>query len=229
MLERLKEEVIEANLALVSAGLVFGTWGNASGIDRECGLVVIKPSGIAYEELRVDQMVVVDLEERVVEGGLRPSSDTPTHVALYKAFAGIGAVAHTHSHYATCWAQARRAIPCLGTTHADYFHGEVPVTDALTLEEIVRNYERHTGEVIVRRFSAIDPLHCPAVLVASHGPFAWGETPARAVENAAVLEEVARMALHTLWLEPDSPAIARELLDKHFLRKHGASAYYGQR
>jgi L-ribulose-5-phosphate 4-epimerase len=229
MLEALKREVWEANLELVRRGLVFGTWGNASGFDRAEGLVVIKPSGVPYEEMKPEDMVVVNLEGQVEEGDLRPSSDTPTHIEIYKYFEQVYGVVHTHSHYATCWAQACRPIPCFGTTHADYFHGDVPLTECLSEAECVSDYERNTGRVIVRRFDELDPLKFPGVLVASHAPFAWGESVAKAVENAAVLEEIARMAYHTLQLSPEQPAIPGYLLDKHFLRKHGASAYYGQR
>jgi L-ribulose-5-phosphate 4-epimerase len=227
-LKALQEQVLEANLALVREGLVLGTWGNASGIDRERGVVVIKPSGVPYDGMRAEQMVALDLDGRVLEGSLRPSSDTATHLALYKAFPGIGGVVHTHSHYATCWAQACQSIPCLGTTHADYFYGEVPITEALTESEIAQEYERNTGEVIVRRFAYLDPLHFPGVLVASHAPFTWGATPDKAVESAVVVEEIARMALHTLAITPGQRPISQALLDKHFLRKHGTAAYYGQ-
>ena len=228
MLEALKQEVLEANLALVENGLVLGTWGNASAIDREQGLVVIKPSGVSYDGMRADQMVVVDLDGNRVEGDLNPSSDTPTHVVLFREFPEIGGVVHTHSHYATCWAQASRGIPCFGTTHADYFYGEVPVTATMSEAEVAGGYEHNTGQVIVRRFEGLDPMQFPGVLVAQHAPFAWGKTAAKAVDNAVVLEEVARMALHTLQLSPQQPPIADYLLDKHFLRKHGAKAYYGQ-
>jgi L-ribulose-5-phosphate 4-epimerase len=228
MLEALKREVWEANLELVRRGLVFGTWGNASGFDPAEGLVVIKPSGVSYDEMQPEHMVVVDLDGKTVEGGLRPSSDTLTHVELYKAFEGTGGVVHTHSHYATCWAQACRPIPCFGTTHADYFYGDVPLTERMTEEEIAGGYELNTGRVIVRRFEGVNPAQYPGVLVANHGPFAWGKSPAKAVENAHVVEEIARMAMHTLALSPDCGPIQQCLLDKHFLRKHGANAYYGQ-
>lgn len=228
MLESLKQDVCEANLALKQRGLVFATWGNASAIDRGAGRVVIKPSGVPYDEMRPEHMVVTDLSGAVVEGALKPSVDLATHLALYEAFAGIGGVVHTHSHHATCFAQACRPIPCFGTTHADHFYGEVPVTDELTEDEVATEYERHIGAVIVRRFKDIDPLQCPAVLAANHAPFTWGETVAKAVESADVLEEVARMALHTMQLSPSQPPIEQYLLDKHFLRKHGAQAYYGQ-
>lgn len=228
MLETLKREVCEANLALVREGLVLQTWGNASAVDRTQGLVVIKPSGVAYDTMTPEHMVIVDLEGKVVGGTLAPSVDLPSHLVLYKAFPAIGGVVHTHSHYATCWAQARRPIPCFGTTHADYFHGEVPLTDALTEEEVATNYERHIGEVIVRRFAGLDPLKYPAVLTAGHAPFAWGETLAKALENAVVLEEVARMASHTISINSGAGPLEPYLLDKHFLRKHGKGAYYGQ-
>jgi L-ribulose-5-phosphate 4-epimerase len=227
-MKALKEAVCEANLALTRQGLVFSTWGNASAIDRERGLVVIKPSGVAYESMRAEDMAVIDLAGKVVEGALRPSVDLPAHLALYQGFPDIGGVVHTHSHWATCFAQARRSIPCLGTTHADYFHGEVPLADALSETDVAENYERHIGEVIARRFDGMNPLHFPAVLAAGHGPFTWGVSVAAAVEAAAVLEEVARTAAHTLQLGPEAPSLEPYLLDKHFLRKHGPDAYYGQ-
>jgi L-ribulose-5-phosphate 4-epimerase len=228
MLDALKEQVCNINLRLVSEGLVFQTWGNASGIDRERGRVVIKPSGVKYAGMRPEDMPVTDLEGKVVEGDLKPSVDLQTHLVLYLAFPDCGGIVHTHSHFATCFAQAHRPIPCFGTTHADYFHGEVPLTDALTEEEVERDYERHIGEVIVRRFEGLDPMRYPAVLAAGHGPFTWGRTPEKALESAAVLEETARMAFHTLSLNPGTPPIEQYLLDKHFLRKHGSDAYYGQ-
>jgi L-ribulose-5-phosphate 4-epimerase len=228
MLDQLKADVLAANLALVREGLVLMTWGNASAIDRETGHVVIKPSGVAYDVMTPDDMAVVDLDGSAVEGKLKPSVDTPTHLALYRAFPEIGGVVHTHSHYATCWAQACWPIPCLGTTHADYFNGEIPVTDAMNAEEVGDNYEAHIGEVVIRCFHDRDPMQCPAVLVANHAPFVWGKDVASAVETAFVLEEVARMALHTVALSPEQSAIPGHLLDKHFSRKHGASAYYGQ-
>jgi L-ribulose-5-phosphate 4-epimerase len=229
MLEALKEEVYEANLELVRKGLVFGTWGNASGFEPAAGLIVIKPSGVPYDEMRPEHMVVVDLEGNVEEGQrLKPSSDTATHIEIYKAFQGVRGVVHTHSHFATCWAQACRPIPCFGTTHADYFYGDVPLTECMTEDEIANGYERNTGRVIVRRFEGLDPACYPGVLVANHGPFAWGDSPRKAAENAYVLEELARMAFHTLVLAPGHPPIPQCLLDKHFLRKHGDTAYYGQ-
>ncbi|MEI7437227.1 MAG: L-ribulose-5-phosphate 4-epimerase AraD [bacterium] len=230
MLERLKIEVCRANLDLVQSGLVVETWGNASGIDRQRGLVVIKPSGVAYDAMKPAHMVVVALATgKVVEGKLRPSSDTPTHLVLYRAFRNIAGVVHTHSFYATAWAQARREIPALGTTHADYFYGSVPVTRLLTTKEIKQDYETNTGNVIVERFRKLDPLQLPAVMVANHGPFAWGATLAKSVENAVALEYCARLASETLRLQPASKAMPPSLLDKHFLRKHGTGAYYGQK
>ena len=228
MLERLKQSVCEANLDLVRKGLVLMTWGNASGIDRERGLVVIKPSGVPYDTMASEHMAVVDLEGAVVEGDLNASVDTPTHLVLYKAFPAVGGIVHTHSHYATSWAQACRPIPCLGTTHADFCHGEVPLAEPLTVDEVETDYERHIGEAIVRRYAGLDPMAYPGVLAANHGPFAWGADVRAAVDNAFVLEELARMALHTVTLSPDQPPIPQYLLDKHFLRKHGEGAYYGQ-
>jgi L-ribulose-5-phosphate 4-epimerase len=229
MLESLKQEVCEANLELVRRDLVLMTWGNASGIDRAEGLVVIKPSGVGYDTMQPEDMAVVDLGGRQVEGRLKPSVDTPAHLALYNAFESVGAVVHTHSHYATIWAQACRPIPCLGTTHADHFYGEVPVTEPLTEQEVATDYERHIGEAIVHRFGGLDPTHFPGVLCAQHAPFTWGTDVAEAVHNAVALEEIARMALHTIVLSPDQSPIDQHLLDKHFLRKHGEDAYYGQR
>jgi L-ribulose-5-phosphate 4-epimerase len=228
MLEKLKDEVWKANRDLVKHGLVLFTWGNASGIDREKGLVVIKPSGVSYEEMKPDDMVVVDMEGRVVEGRLRPSSDTPTHVVLYRAFEEIGGVVHTHSTFATAWAQAGKDIPNIGTTHADYFGGDIPCTEDMTEEEIEGDYERETGNVIVRRFAGIDPMHVPGVLVKSHGPFSWGKDAAEAVYHAAVMEEVAKMAAIAFGINPRltmNPLLIR----KHFYRKHGPGAYYGQK
>jgi L-ribulose-5-phosphate 4-epimerase len=224
----LREEVLEANLSLVRNGLVVETFGNASGIDRERGLVVIKPSGVDYAKLRAEDLVVTDLDGRIVEGSLRPSSDLPTHIALYEAFPSIGGVAHTHSRHATAWAQARREIPCYGTTHADYFRGAVPVTEEMTREEIASDYELNTGHVIARRFAKIDPLMMRAVLVAGHAPFTWGRTAAEAAHYAVLLEEVARLAYMTLSIESAALQISDSLRDKHFLRKHGPKAYYGQ-
>ncbi len=225
----LRTEVLRANLELVRQGLAPFAFGNASGISREDGLVVIKPSGVPYDKLTAAGMVVTDLDGRVVDSDLKPSTDLPTHLALYKAFPGIGGVAHTHSRFATVWAQACRDIPCLGTTHADYFHGAVPVTDRMTAEEIATAYEANTGEVIVRRMKDLDPREIPAVLVAGHGPFCWGGSPAESAHIAAVLEEVARMAYYTVTLNPGVVPIGTALLEKHFFRKHGPGAYYGQK
>ena len=225
----LREEVCEANLALVRHGLVTLTWGNVSGIDRSAGVVAIKPSGVSYEAMGPEHMVLVDLAGQVVEGTLRPSSDTPTHLELYRAFGEIGGVCHTHSRQATAWAQGCRGIPCLGTTHADHFYGEVPVTEVMTAQEIAEDYEGNTGKLIVRRFAGMSAMSMPAVLVANHGPFTWGRTAGAAVENALVLEEVAGMALATLVVRPGQGSISQVLLDKHFLRKHGPGAYYGQK
>lgn len=228
LLKTLREEVLEANLELVRRGLVLYTFGNVSGIDRNEGLVAIKPSGVAYDELTAAHIAVSDLEGTIVEGKLRPSSDLPTHLELYKYFPNIGGVAHTHSEFATAWAQAETAIPCFGTTHADYFHGPVPVTDRLSAGEIGGDYELETGKAICRTFSHLDPDAIPAVLVAGHAPFCWGPDAASAAHNAVILEYVARMATHTLLVNAESRPLARELHDKHFLRKHGRNAYYGQ-
>jgi L-ribulose-5-phosphate 4-epimerase len=228
-LAALREQVLEANLELVRAGLVIHAFGNASGIDRDRGLVVIKPSGVPYAELAPASLVVTDLDGAVVEGALRPSSDLPTHLALYRAFPGIGGVAHTHSRHATAWAQAGREIPCVGTTHADYFRGPVPVTGELTPADIDASYEWNTGAMIVRRFAKLDPAEFPAVLVRGHAPFCWGRTPAEAAHHADILEQVAAMAIETLALNPEATEISTALRDKHFLRKHGPGAYYGQR
>jgi L-ribulose-5-phosphate 4-epimerase len=229
MLQQLKEEVLEANLEIVRRGLVLYTFGNASGIERESGLVVIKPSGVPYESMAAADFVVTDLDGNIVEGKLRPSSDLATHLALYRAFPQIGGVVHTHSRAATVWAQAGRQIPCFGTTHADYFYGPIPVAGPLSADEIRNQYELNTGLAIVRRFQGINPLSMPAVLVAGHAPFAWGTDAAGAAYNAVVLEEVAELAWRTITLEPETPPISQELLDKHFLRKHGPDAYYGQK
>ncbi|MDE2111136.1 MAG: L-ribulose-5-phosphate 4-epimerase [Alphaproteobacteria bacterium] len=230
MLEELKQRVCQANLDLVRDGLVIQTWGNASGIDRAQRLVVIKPSGISYTGMKPEHMVVVALDSgKVVEGNLKPSSDTPTHLVLYRAFNEIGGVVHTHSLYATAWAQARRDIPSYGTTQADYWYGDVPCTRLMTPDEIKTDYEANTGQVIVETFEKIDPLRHPAVLVASHGPFTWGTNVGDAVRNAAVLEFIAKLASETLKLNPSVESIQSVLLDKHFLRKHGPKAYYGQK
>jgi len=227
MVEVLKLKVFNANLEIDEHGLVIFTWGNVSGIDREKGLVVIKPSGVSYEALRPEDMVVVDLEGRVVEGDLKPSSDTPTHLVLYNHFKNIGGIVHTHSEWATSWAQSRRPIPAYGTTHADYFYGEIPCTRPLTRDEVNGDYERETGNVIVETFSGINPDAVPGVLVSQHGPFAWGTDPDNAVHNAVVLEEIARMAFRNEMLG-NKKSMDTFLLDKHFLRKHGKDAYYGQ-
>ncbi|MBN1117850.1 MAG: L-ribulose-5-phosphate 4-epimerase [Bacteroidales bacterium] len=227
MLSELKEKVCKANLDLVNHGLVIFTWGNVSGIDREKGLVVIKPSGVSYDDMKSEDMVVVDLNGNVVEGKLKPSSDTPTHIELYKAFAEIGGVVHTHSSYATAWAQAGRDIPIIGTTHADYFAGDIPCTADMTEKQVFGEYEKNTGSVIVERFIGIDPLHIPGVLVKNHGPFSWGKTPDSAVHNSKVMEEVAKMAFIAFSVNPNL-TMNKALVTKHFERKHGANAYYGQ-
>ncbi|MCR8631515.1 L-ribulose-5-phosphate 4-epimerase [Paenibacillus sp. N5-1-1-5] len=228
-MKKLKQAVLEANLDLPKYGLVTFTWGNVSGIDRERGLVVIKPSGVPYEDLKAEDMVVLDLEGNVVEGSLKPSSDTATHLVLYKAFPKIGGIVHTHSPWATSWAQAGRAIPALGTTHADYFYGEIPCTRKMTEAEIKGAYELETGNVIVETFKDLDPAQIPGVLVNCHAPFNWGKNPHDAVHNAVVLEEVAKIALNTFNLNPAIEPMDQTLLDRHFLRKHGANAYYGQK
>jgi len=232
MLEQLKAQVCQANLGLVAKGLVIETWGNASGLDRARGLMVIKPSGVPYDGMKAKHMVVVSLADgKVVEGNLKPSSDTATHLVLYRAFPGIGGVVHTHSLFATAWAQAQRGLPSYGTTQADYWYGDVPCTRLLKPAEIKNDYEANTGEVIVKTFRKLkfDPLQHPAVLVASHGPFTWGKDVADAVHNAGVLEFVCRLASETLKLSPQLKPMQPVLLDKHFLRKHGANAYYGQK
>jgi L-ribulose-5-phosphate 4-epimerase len=230
--DALKQRVLRANLALVEAGLVVLTWGNASGVDRAAGVMAIKPSGVAYDKLKADDMVVLSLETgEVVDGRGRPSSDTPTHLHLYRSFASIGAVVHTHSTFATSFAQALREIPCFGTTHADNFYGTIPVTRPMTPPEIETDYELNSARVIVERFTStrLDPANVPGVLLASHAPFAWGANEDKAVENAIVLEFAAQMAMYTLAINPATTAIPQVLLDKHFLRKHGAKAYYGQK
>ncbi len=229
MLEDLKQKVLKANLDLVEHNLVTFTWGNVSGIDREAGLVVIKPSGVDYDRMTADDMVVVDLAGKVVEGKWKPSSDTPTHLALYKAFEGIGGIVHTHSRWATSWAQAGKSIQPYGTTHGDYFYGEIPCTRKMTPSEINGEYEKETGNVIVETFHDQPYADIPAVLVHSHGPFAWGKDAANAVHNAVVLEELAFMAYHTEAINPNARTMQQELLDKHYLRKHGKNAYYGQK
>jgi L-ribulose-5-phosphate 4-epimerase len=228
MLEELKKEVWQANLDLVKAGLVTFTWGNVSGISHADGLLVIKPSGVDYSKLTPDVMVVVDLNGKVVESNKRPSSDTPTHIELYKAFPDVAGIAHTHSTYAVMFAQALREIPCLGTTHADHFSGAVPVTRFLSKEEVEGAYEQNTGKVIVERFKGLDQLALPAVLVAGHAPFCWGKDAEEAVRNAVILESVAKMAFGTLHLDPNANALPRHIADKHHRRKHGPDAYYGQ-
>ena len=228
MLEELKKQVLEANLALEKYHLITFTWGNVSGIDREKGLVVIKPSGVAYKDLKAEHLVVVDLDGKVVEGNLNPSSDTKTHVELYRAFPNAGGVVHTHSPNATSFAQAGREIPCLGTTHADYFYGSIPVTRKLKKEEIEGEYELNTGKVIVETFQNIDPDAVKAVLVNNHGPFVWGKDANDAVFYAVVLENIAGMNIQTFVLNPEIKAVDSCLLDKHYLRKHGKNAYYGQ-
>jgi L-ribulose-5-phosphate 4-epimerase len=228
MLTELKEQVLEANLDLVKQGLVIFTFGNASGIDRGKGLVAIKPSGVPYEKLRLEDMIVTDLDGRIVEGKVKPSSDLATHLLLYKEFPSIGGVAHTHSEYATAWAQAGRPIPPFGTTHADYFYGEVPVTAELTDAEVEGEYVHSTGVAIVRRFKNLDPMACPAVLVAGHAPFTWGTDAPGAAHNAALLEAVARMAFYTVTINADYRGISQALQNRHYFRKHGAKATYGQ-
>ncbi len=231
MLEELKERVLKENLELDKRGLVTYTWGNVSAIDREKGLIVIKPSGVKYEDMKAEHMVVVDLEGNVVEGNYRPSSDTATHIELYKKYTELGGVVHTHSTFATSWAQACNDIPAYGTTHADYFYGDIPCTRRLTEEEITRDYETETGKVIIETIEArkIKAIEVPGIVVASHGPFTWGKTPEEAVYNAVVLEEVAKMAYYTSSINPRIKQADKYLQDKHYLRKHGANAYYGQK
>ena len=228
MLEQLKKQVLQANLLLPKYGLITFTWGNVSGIDRESGLVVIKPSGVEYDGMTAEDMVVVDLDGKVVEGKWKPSSDTPTHVALYRAFPAMGGIVHTHSRWATSFAQAGRGIPPMGTTQGDYFYGEIPCTRKMTPQEIGGEYEKETGNVIIETFRDVDPMTIPAVLVHSHGPFTWGRDAMEAVHNAVVLEEVAFMDFHAMALNPGAGPMQQELLDKHYLRKHGPGAYYGQ-
>jgi L-ribulose-5-phosphate 4-epimerase len=228
LLKSLREEVLEANLELVRRGLVLYTFGNASGISRKEGLIAIKPSGVPYESMTAENIVITDLDGRIVEGDLRPSSDLATHIEIYRQFPNVGGVAHTHSEFATSWAQARRPIPCFGTTHADYFHGEVPVTQPLTAEQIASDYEKNIGIAICRHFADLDPDAVPAVLVAGHGPFCWGPNATAAAHNAVILEAVARMAYNVLAIASDAQPIPGGLRDKHFFRKHGVNAYYGQ-
>ena len=229
MHKQLKERVCRANIELVKQKLVIFTWGNVSEIDRRAGVVAIKPSGVSYDDMKPSDMVLLDLDGNILEGDLRPSSDTPTHLELYRNFREVGAICHTHSPNATMWAQACREIPCFGTTHADHFYGPVPVTRVMTAEEIESDYELNTGKVIVERFAGIDPMERQAVLVANHGPFTWGKNPDKAVENAVVLEQAAAMALGVIQINPGQKEISRVLLDKHYLRKHGKDAYYGQK
>ena len=229
MLTKLKQAVLKANLELPKRGLVTFTWGNVSGIDRKKNLVVIKPSGVAYDELKLEDLVVVDLDGNQIEGKLKPSSDTPTHLVIYRNFKEVGGVVHTHSTWATSWAQSGKGIPALGTTHEDYFYGEIPCTRKMTPEEINGAYEEETGNVIVETFAGTNPSYVPGVLVNNHGPFTWGKDADEAVHNAVVLDEVAKMAYNTCQLNPEIVAIDQALLDKHFLRKHGANAYYGQK
>ncbi len=230
-LSKLKEEVFQANLELVKQGLVIYTWGNVSGIDRESNLVVIKPSGVDYDTMTVDDMVVIDLDGHIIEGKLNPSSDTPTHLALYKEYDTIGSVVHTHSEWATSWAQAGASIPCYGTTHADYFYGEIPCTRKLSSEEIMGDYELNTGLVMIETLkeNKLEPLEVPGLIIFNHGPFTWGTTPEKAVHNSKVMEEVAKMAYRTEKINPRIRPIDSVLLDKHYLRKHGKNAYYGQK
>jgi L-ribulose-5-phosphate 4-epimerase len=229
LLKKLREEVLDANLELVRRGLVLYTFGNVSGISRDDGLVVIKPSGVPYEEMRIEHLVITDLEGKRVEGEFRPSSDLPTHLVLYRTFSEIGGVAHTHSEYATAWAQARKPIPCSGTTHADYFHGSIPVTEVLDGEEIESDYEKNTGHAIVRAFKNLDYAAIPAVLVANHGPFTWGLSARASAHNAVIVEAVARTAYFTRQINPDASGAGQVLQDKHYNRKHGTDASYGQK
>jgi len=229
MHEELKKSVCDANIELHKENLVIYSWGNVSAIDRKVGVVAIKPSGVSYEELTPDKIVLVDLDGKVVEGNLKPSSDTPTHLEMYRNFNAIGGICHAHSMSATIWAQACREIPCFGTTHADYFYGPIPVTEPMTNDEIQNDYELNTGKVIVRRFAELNPMQMPAVLVANHGPFTWGGSADEAVEAMVILEEIATMAIDTLMLNPNQSPISKALLDKHYLRKHGETAYYGQK
>jgi L-ribulose-5-phosphate 4-epimerase len=226
--EDLKKAVCEANIELQTQRLVIYSWGNVSGIDRSNSVIAIKPSGVKYDELTPEKIVLLDLEGKIVEGNLRPSSDTPTHLELYRNFEAVGGICHTHSTYATTWAQACMEIPCFGTTAADYFYGPIPVTELMTKEVIKGDYELNTGKVIVKRFANIDPMSIPAVLVANHGPFTWGKGPAEAVEAAVILEQTAKMALGTIMINPKQGPINKALLDKHYFRKHGKDAYYGQ-
>ena len=228
MYEELRKAVCDANIELQRRNLVIYSWGNISGIDRTAGIVAIKPSGVSYDDLTPDKIVLLGLDGTIVEGKLKPSSDTPTHLELYRNFKAIGGICHTHSVNATAWAQACKEIPCFGTTHADYFYGSIPVTEIMTKDQIQNDYELNTGKVIVRRFADMDPMKMTGVLVANHGPFSWGRTPAAAVESMVVLEQIATMALGTIMINPSQGPISKVLLDKHYLRKHGKNAYYGQ-
>lgn len=228
MYDQLRQQVCDANIELAKHRLAIYSWGNVSGIDRKAKVVVIKPSGVQYEQLTPDNMVALDLDGNIIEGPLKPSSDAPIHLELYRNFEAVGGICHTHSTNATMWAQACRQIPCFGTTGADYFYGSIPVTQIMTQDEIQSDYELNTGKVIVRRFADMDPMKMPAVLVANHGPFAWGKTPSDAVEAAVVLEHIAAMALGTIIINPNQNQISKALCDKHYLRKHGKDAYYGQ-
>lgn len=229
MLEELRQKVCDANIELKRKNLVLYSWGNVSGIEREKDIVAIKPSGISYDDLTPEKIVLLDLDGKKIEGDLNPSSDTDTHLELYRSFDCIGGICHTHSKYATMWAQACSDLPCFGTTHADNFYGDVPVTDTMTKEQIETDYELNTGKVIIERFKDIDPSQMQAVLVANHGPFTWGKDAAKSVENAVVLEETAQMAIGTLQINTEQKSISQDLLDKHYLRKHGKNAYYGQK
>jgi L-ribulose-5-phosphate 4-epimerase len=228
MYEELKKAVYDANIELQKQKLVIYSWGNVSGIDHSAGVMAIKPSGVPYDELSPEKMVLLNVDGKVIEGNLKPSSDTPTHLELYRNFEVIGGICHAHSPFATMWAQACKEIPCLGTTHADHFYGSIPVTEVMTKDQIQRNYELNTGKIIVRRLAGVNPVEIPAVLVANHGPFTWGKTPAAAVESMVVLEQAAAMALGTIMINPNQGPISKVLLEKHFLRKHGKNAYYGQ-
>ena len=231
MLEELRKAVWEANMELPRRNLVTYTWGNVSGIDREKGLIVIKPSGVEYEDLTPEKLVIVDLDNNIVEGNLNPSSDTKTHVELYRAFPTLGGIVHTHSPHAVAWAQAGRDIPCYGTTHADYIYGPVPCARSLTAEEVEEDYERNTGKVIIETFTerGLDPKAVPGVICRNHGPFTWGKDAAQAVYHAVVLEEVAKMAMYTITIDPNTPSAPQHVQDKHYMRKHGPNAYYGQK
>jgi L-ribulose-5-phosphate 4-epimerase len=228
MHDKLRKAVCSANIELPKHNLVIYSWGNVSGVDRATGIVAIKPSGVAYDDLTPDKIVLVDVDGNIVEGDFKPSSDTPTHLELYRNFEAIGGVCHTHSPAATAWAQACREIPCFGTTHADFFYGPIPLTKAMTEDAIQNEYELNTGRAIVKRFAGMDPMQTPAVLVANHGPFTWGKTPADALESMVILEQIAAMAYDTVTINPKQDQIGKALLDKHYLRKHGKNAYYGQ-